>query len=54
MSRVALFPPLSNAPGPLIRLEGAAADQFAANVLPVIRQIQGSGVTTLTPLWRRR
>src|SRR3954464_9834346 len=28
----------------------AAADQFAANVLPVIRQIQATGVTTLADL----
>src|SRR6185312_9946068 len=28
----------------------AAADAFAANVLPVIRQIQGTGVTTLADL----
>ena len=28
----------------------AAADQFAANVQPVIRQIQATGVTTLADL----
>src|SRR3954466_34951 len=28
----------------------AAADQFAANVLPVIRQIQATGITTLTDM----
>jgi hypothetical protein len=30
-----------------------AADAFAANVLPIVRQIQAAGATTSAPLLRR-
>jgi DNA invertase Pin-like site-specific DNA recombinase len=40
-------PRLAEARGKAIAASTAAADAFAANVLPIIRQIQDSGVSSL-------